>query len=58
MIESSDNLTNFDPPWAWQNLWGYGTMILTKFWHWGLPWDPSYDHFVSHVATQRANPYC
>ena len=39
------NLINFDPLWAWQNLWGYGRKVHAKFWPWGKPWDPSYDHF-------------
>ena len=39
------NLINFDPLWAWQNLWGYGRIILTKFWPLGTPWDLSYDNF-------------
>ena len=36
---------NFDPLWAWQNLWGHGRIILTKFGLWGMPGDLSYDHF-------------
>ena len=31
--------------WAWQNLWGYSRKVHAKFWPWGIPWDPSYDHF-------------
>ena len=31
--------------WAWQTLWGYGRKVHAKFWPWGMPWDPSYDHF-------------
>ena len=38
------NLINFDPLWAWQNLWGYGRIFLTKFWPLGTPRDPSSDH--------------
>ena len=37
-------LNNFDPLWAWQNLWGYGRKVHAKFWPWGTPWDPIYDH--------------
>ena len=47
-------LFNLDPLWAWQNLWGYGKMILTSFWPWGMPWDPSYDHF----CVQCRHPTC
>ena len=43
--------------WAWQNLWGYGRKVHAKFWLWGMAWGPSYDHFRTHVATQRANSY-
>ena len=45
-------LVKIGPLWAWQNLWGYGKMILTKFWPWGMPWDLIYDHFCVHVATK------
>ena len=41
--------------WAWQNLRGYGRKVHAKFGPWGMLWDPTI--FVSHVATQRANPY-
>ena len=30
--------------WAWKNLWGYGRKVHAKFWPWGMPWDPIYDH--------------
>ena len=33
------NLMNFEPLWAWQNLWGYGKKVHAKFWPWGMPWD-------------------
>ena len=26
-------------------MWQYGTKVHAKFWPWGTPWDPSYDHF-------------
>ena len=32
------------PLWAWQNLWGYGRKVHAKFWPWGMPWHPIYDH--------------
>ena len=51
------NLIKIGALWAWQNLWGYGSMILTKFWPLGSPWDPSYEHFRSHVVWESANPY-
>ena len=51
------NSIKISPLWAWQNLYGYGGMISTKFWLWGMAWDLSYDHSASHVATQSANPY-
>ena len=38
------NLITFEPLWAWQNLWGYGRKVHAKFWPWGMPWDPIYDH--------------
>ena len=44
-------LIKIRPLWAWQNLWGYGRKVHAKFWPWGMPWDQSYDHFTSHVAT-------
>ena len=31
--------------WAWKNLWAYGRKVHAKFWPWGMPWDPIYDHF-------------
>ena len=45
------------PLWAWQNHWGYGREVHAKFWPWVMPWDPSYDNFWTHEATQRAHPY-
>ena len=31
LYDSPIILIDFDLLWAWQNLWGYGMMILTKF---------------------------
>ena len=29
-------LINFDLLWAWQNIWGYGRIILVEFGPWGI----------------------
>ena len=47
------NLIKIGVLWAWKNLWGYGRKVHAKFWPWGTPWDPSYDHFW--VLCQRSN---
>ena len=38
------NLSNSELLWAWQNFWGYGRKVHAKFWPWGMPWHPIYDH--------------
>ena len=35
---------------VWKNLWGYGRKVHAKFWPWGNPWNPSYDHFCVSVG--------
>ena len=47
------NLINFEPLWAWQNLWGYGRKVHAKFWPWGMPWDPIYDHLGPMLCPGR-----
>ena len=49
-------LISIGSTWVWKNVWGYGRKVHAKIWPWGMPWDPSYDHFRSHVASQRENP--
>ena len=39
------NLIKVGVLWAKKNVWGHGTKVHAKFWPWGTPWDPSYDHF-------------
>ena len=47
------NLIKIGILWVWKNLWGYGRKVHAKFWPWGTPWDPSYDHF--YLLCQRTN---
>ena len=44
------NLINFEPLWAWQNLWGYGRKVHGKFWSWGMPWEQIYDHLGAMLS--------
>ena len=41
--------------WPWQKLRGYGRKVHAKFWPSGMPWDPIYDNFESHVHPHISN---
>ena len=46
------NLIEIGILWAWKNLRGYGRKVHAKFWPWGIPWYPIYDHLGSMLSAK------